>query len=87
MRANRARLGLVVLMLPTSLVAMDIDSIASRPPTASADLGATDVQQLWISDSYGLVVTGLAITMGTLGDRAGRLDLAVVGLFARGEPF
>lgn len=56
MRVNRAWLGLVVLMLPTFLVAMDVTALLLALPQLSADLGATDVQQLWISDSYGLMV-------------------------------
>ncbi|MEV0233834.1 MFS transporter [Nonomuraea sp. NPDC050786] len=79
MRANRAWLGLVVLMLPTLLVAMDMTALLLALPQLSADLGATNVQQLWISDSYGLMVAGLVITMGTLGDRIGRRRLLMIG--------
>ena len=71
MRVNRARLGLVVLMLPTLLVAMDMTALLLALARLSADLGATNVQQLWISDSYGLMVAGLVITTGGLGDRTG----------------
>ena len=79
MRVNRAWLGLVVLMLPTLFVAMDMTALLLALPQLSADLGATNVQQLWISDSYGLVVAGLVITMGTLGDRIGRRRLLMIG--------
>ncbi|RSM64239.1 MFS transporter [Actinoplanes sp. ATCC 53533] len=79
MRFHRAWLGLVVLMLPTSLVAMDITALLLALPRLSADLGATNVQQLWISDSYGLMVAGLVITMGTVGDRIGRRRLLMIG--------
>jgi DHA2 family multidrug resistance protein-like MFS transporter len=79
MRVNRAWLGLVVLMLPTLLVAMDMTALLLALPRLSADLGATNVQQLWISDSYGLMVAGLVITMGTLGDRIGRQRLLMIG--------
>jgi len=79
MRVNRAWLGLVVLMLPTLLVAMDITALLLALPRLSADLGATNVQQLWISDSYGLMVAGLVITMGTVGDRIGRQRLLLIG--------
>jgi DHA2 family multidrug resistance protein-like MFS transporter len=79
MRVNRAWLGLVVLMLPTLLVAMDMTALLLALPRLSADLGATNVQQLWISDSYGLMVAGLVITMGTLGDRIGRRRLLMIG--------
>jgi DHA2 family multidrug resistance protein-like MFS transporter len=79
MRINRAWLGLAVLMLPTLFVAMDMTALLLALPRLSADLGATNVQQLWISDSYGLMVAGLVITMGTLGDRIGRRRLLMIG--------
>ncbi|MGP3974011.1 MFS transporter [Streptomyces sp. 8N114] len=79
MRVNRTWLGLVLLMLPTLLVAMDMTALLLALPRLSADLGATNVQQLWISDSYGLMVAGLVITMGTLGDRIGRRRLLMIG--------
>ena len=79
MRVNRARLGLAVLMLPTLLVAMDMTALFLALPRLSAALGATSVEQLWISDSYGFTVAGLVITMGTLGDRIGRRRLLLAG--------
>ncbi|MFB7221293.1 MFS transporter [Streptomyces sp. NPDC056227] len=79
MRVNRAWLGLVVLMLPTLLVAMDMTALLLALPRLSADLGATNVEQLWISDSYGFMVAGMVITMGTLGDRIGRRRLLMIG--------
>ncbi|GAA3104409.1 MFS transporter [Streptomyces rectiviolaceus] len=82
MRVTRAWLGLWVLMLPTLLVAMDMTALLLALPQLSADLGATGVQQLWISDSYGLMVAGLVITMGTLGDRIGRRRLLMIGAAA-----
>ena len=69
MRVNRAWLGLVVLMLPTLLVAMDMTALLLALPRLSAGLGATNVQQLWISDSYGFMVAGLVITI-----KCGRLN-------------
>ncbi|MDH6142131.1 DHA2 family multidrug resistance protein-like MFS transporter [Kitasatospora sp. GP30] len=82
MRANRAWLGLAVLCLPTLLVAIDTTALLLALPRLSAELGAGSVQQLWISDSYGLMVAGLVITMGTLGDRIGRRRLLLIGAAA-----
>ncbi|MFD7654326.1 MFS transporter [Actinosynnema sp. NPDC059797] len=82
MRFNRVWLGLGLLMLPTLLVAMDATALLLALPDLSADLGATGVEQLWISDSYGFAVAGLVITMGTLGDRIGRRRLLLVGAAA-----
>ncbi|MEW1837297.1 MFS transporter [Nonomuraea angiospora] len=82
MRVNRAWLGLAVLMLPTLLVAMDMTALLLALPQLSADLGATNVEQLWISDGYGFMVAGMVITMGTLGDRIGRRRLLMIGAAA-----
>ncbi|WP_436533703.1 MFS transporter [Actinoplanes sp. HUAS TT8] len=78
-RSLRTWLGLAVLMLPTLIVAMDLTALLLALPKLSADLGATAVEQLWISDSYGLTVAALVITMGTLGDRIGRRRLLLIG--------
>ncbi|GAA4607009.1 DHA2 family multidrug resistance protein-like MFS transporter [Actinoplanes octamycinicus] len=82
MRTNRTWLGLIILMLPTLIVAMDLTALLLALPALAADLGASNVEQLWISDSYGLVVAALVITMGTLGDRIGRRRLLLIGAAA-----
>ncbi|MEU9831712.1 MFS transporter [Streptosporangium sp. NPDC048047] len=82
MRVDRTWLGLALLTLPTLLVAVDTTALLLALPRLSADLGATNVQQLWISDGYGFMVAGLVITMGTLGDRIGRRRLLLIGAAA-----
>ncbi|WP_106398428.1 MFS transporter [Actinocorallia populi] len=82
MRIDRAWLGAALLMLPTFLVAMDTTALLLALPRLSADLGATGVQQLWISDGYGFLVAGMVITMGTLADRIGHRRLLVAGAAA-----
>jgi len=79
MRVDRRWWGLALLMLPTLIVAVDMTALLLALPHLSADLGASNVQQLWISDSYGLMVAGMTITMGTLGDRIGRRRLLLIG--------
>jgi DHA2 family multidrug resistance protein-like MFS transporter len=76
---RREWLGLMVLVLPTLLVAMDMTSLFLALPQLSADLGASSTEQLWITDSYGFVVAGFVITMGTVGDRIGRRRLLLAG--------
>ncbi|WP_371779914.1 MFS transporter [Streptosporangium subroseum] len=71
--------GLAVLVLPTLLVALEINVLFLALPHLSVDLGASGVQQLWITDIYGFMVAGLVITMGTLGDRIGRRKLLLTG--------
>jgi len=79
-RADRREYGgLAVLALPTILVALDISVLYLALPHVAADLHATAVQQLWITDIYGFLVAGLLVTMGTLGDRIGRRRLLLAG--------
>ncbi|GAA1971110.1 MFS transporter [Amycolatopsis minnesotensis] len=76
---RRAWLGLAVLVLPTLVVALDMNALFLALPKLSADLGAGGTEQLWISDSYGFLMAGFVITMGTLGDRIGRRKLLLTG--------
>src|SRR4030088_2470243 len=76
---RRAWLGLAVLVLPTLLVSMDMTSLFLALPRLSEDLRASGTEQLWITDSYGFLVAGFVITMGTLGDRIGRRRLLMIG--------
>ena len=48
-------------------------------PAMSADLQPTASEQLWIIDAYPLVLAGLLVTMGTLGDRFGRRRMLLIG--------
>ncbi|TYB38368.1 MFS transporter [Actinomadura chibensis] len=82
MRTDRAWLGAALLMLPTFVVAMDATALLLALPKLSADLGASGVEQLWISDGYGFLVAGMVITMGTLADRIGRRRLLIIGAAA-----
>jgi MFS transporter, DHA2 family, multidrug resistance protein len=80
MRAGRREwLGLALLVVPALLVAMDMTALFLALPRLSADLDASGVEQLWITDSYGFLVAGFVITMGTLGDRIGRRRLLLIG--------
>jgi MFS transporter, DHA2 family, multidrug resistance protein len=79
-RAGRREFfGLAVLGLPVTLVALDLSVLYLAVPHLAVDLGASAVQQLWITDIYGFLVAGLLVTMGTLGDRIGRRRLLLAG--------
>lgn len=79
-RAGRREwLGLAVLALPTILVALDMSVLYLALPHLATSLGATDIQQLWITDIYGFVLAGLLVTMGNIGDRVGRKRLLLIG--------
>lgn len=79
---KRAIFGLVVLALPTLMMAMDLSMLYVAVPPMSADLGASSTEQLWAVDTYGFVLAALLITMGNLGDRIGRRRLLLIGASA-----
>lgn len=71
--------ALVVLMLPVLLVSVDNTVLSFALPAIALDLAPTSAQQLWIIDAYPLVLAGLLVTMGTLGDRFGRRRMLIIG--------
>ncbi|AOS63464.1 MFS transporter [Actinoalloteichus hymeniacidonis] len=84
-RAGRREwLGLVVLTLPTLLLAMDMTVLHLAVPALSADLAPSGTQLLWIVDIYGFLIAGFLVTMGAIGDRIGRRRLLLWGAVAFG---
>lgn len=75
----RAWLSLVVLMLPVLLISVDNTVLTFALPEIAASISPTGAQQLWIIDAYPLVLAGLLVTMGTLGDRFGRRRMLLLG--------
>ncbi|MFT4187454.1 MAG: MFS transporter [Aeromicrobium sp.] len=71
--------ALVVLMLPVLLVSVDNTVLSFALPEISSGLAPTGAQLLWIVDVYPLMLAGLLIAMGSLGDRLGRRRLLVTG--------
>lgn len=71
--------ALAVLMLPVLLVSVDNTVLSFALPEIARDLTPTSAQQLWIIDVYPLVLAGLLVTMGSLGDRFGRRRMLMVG--------
>ena len=71
--------ALVVLMLPVLLVSVDNTVLSFALPEIALDLEPTSAQQLWIIDAYPLILAGLLVTMGTLGDRFGRRRMLLIG--------
>ncbi|MET8124605.1 MFS transporter [Streptomyces sp. NPDC005065] len=72
----------VVLLLPLLLVSMDVSVLFFAIPSIDRDLAPSATQQLWIFDVYGFALSGLLITMGSLGDRIGRRKLLLLGAAA-----
>lgn len=71
--------ALIVLMLPVLLVSVDNTVLSFALPEISIALAPSGAEQLWIIDVYPLVLAGLLVTMGTLGDRFGRRRMLLIG--------
>ncbi|MBD8535835.1 MFS transporter [Plantibacter sp. CFBP 13570] len=66
-------------MLPVLLVSVDNTVLNFALPAISSALTPTGTQLLWIVDIYPLVLAGLLVSMGSLGDRIGRRRLLLIG--------
>ncbi|MEU9143091.1 MFS transporter [Streptomyces sp. NPDC048349] len=73
-----------VLVLPLLLVSMDVSVLYFAIPAITRELDPSATQQLWIFDSYAFALSGLLMTMGSLGDRIGRRRLLLIGATAFG---
>jgi MFS transporter, DHA2 family, multidrug resistance protein len=75
----REWLALGLLMFPVLLVAVDNTALTFALPAIARSLDPSGVQLLWIVDAYALVLAGLLVAMGSLGDRIGRRRLLLIG--------
>ncbi len=66
------------------LVALDNSILYTALPSLERDLGATRDQALWIINAYPLVMAGLLLGAGTLGDRIGHRRMFAIGLWIFG---
>ncbi|MFI0466308.1 MFS transporter [Saccharopolyspora sp. 5N102] len=71
--------ALAALLLPVLLISVDNTVLSFALPHISEELRPTGGQLLWIVDIYSLMLAGLLVTMGTLGDRIGRRRLLLIG--------
>ncbi|MEU6891371.1 MFS transporter [Streptomyces sp. NPDC046557] len=81
---RREWIAFTVLVLPLLLVSMDVSVLYFAIPAITRQLDPSATQQLWIFDSYAFALSGLLITMGSLGDRIGRRKLLLMGATAFG---
>ncbi|MFJ8039434.1 MFS transporter [Kitasatospora sp. NPDC096147] len=77
-------LGLGVLVLAVTLVALDATVLSLALPSISETLHPSGTQLLWIGDAYSFVLAGLLVSMGALSDRVGRKKLLLIGSSAFG---
>lgn len=73
-----------VVSLGLLMVALDNSILYTALPELDEQLGATASESLWIINAYPLVITGLLMGSGSLGDRIGHRRMFVVGLVVFG---
>lgn len=66
------------------MVALDNSILYTALPELDEQLGATASESLWIINAYPLVITGLLLGSGSLGDRIGHRRMFMVGLVVFG---
>lgn len=71
---------LLVISLGLFVVAADNSILYTALPTLRADLHTTELEGLWIINAYPLVLAGLLLGTGTLGDKIGHRLMFLVGL-------
>ncbi|MFI5429568.1 MFS transporter [Aeromicrobium sp. UC242_57] len=76
--------ALAVLMLPVLMVSVDNTVLSFALPAVSVDLKPSGTQLLWIVDLYAIMLAGLLIAMGSIGDRFGRRRLLLIGAIGFG---
>ena len=75
----RQWITLIVIVLVYIPVAIDATVLHVAAPTLSLSLGASGNELLWIIDIYSLVMAGMVLPMGALGDRIGFKRLLLIG--------
>ncbi|MET7509161.1 MFS transporter [Streptomyces albidoflavus] len=78
--ARRRWLLLVVVSAGLLLITLDNSILYAALPTLVEELGASSAQSLWIINAYPVVMAGLLLGSGTLGDRVGHRRMFLTGL-------
>lgn len=71
--------ALVALLFPVLLISVDNTVLTFAVPAISEALSPSGAQLLWIIDIYPLILAGLLVPFGSLGDRIGRRRLLLIG--------
>ena len=79
---SKARRWLVLAAVSAGLLLISVDMtiLYTALPTLSAELPANPSERLWIINAYPLVMAGLLLGAGTLGDRVGHKRMYLIGL-------
>ncbi|MFJ7996795.1 MFS transporter [Streptomyces sp. NPDC096310] len=81
---KRRRLLLTVVSAGLLLITLDNSILYAALPTLVEDLGASSSEGLWIINAYPVVMAGLLLGSGTLGDRVGHRRMFLIGLVVFG---
>src|SRR5262252_6614242 len=71
---------LAVMSVGTMIVFLDDTIVNTALPRISLDLRASTAGLQWVVDAYVLVLAGLLLLCGSLGDRFGRKRVMTIGL-------
>jgi len=79
---SKTRRWLVLATVSAGLLMVSVDTtvLYTALPTLTGDLHADASQKLWIINAYPLVMAGLLLGAGTLGDRIGHKRMYLTGL-------
>src|SRR5580693_3129931 len=77
---DRSTAALVVICLSVFVISVDATIVNVALPTLSRELAADTAQLQWIVDAYTLVMAGLMLSAGSLGDHYGRRGCLSLGL-------
>ena len=76
---SRQWMTLMAILLVYIPVAIDATVLHVAAPTLSVALGSSGNELLWIIDIYSLVMAGMVLPMGALGDKIGFKRLLLLG--------
>lgn len=82
MSSTHANRWILLLTVGAGLLLITLDNsvLYTALPTLTRELHATATQGLWIINAYPLVMAGLLLGAGTLGDRIGHRRMFLIGL-------
>lgn len=69
-----------VVSLGLLMISLDNSILYTALPALNAQLGASPTESLWIINAYPLVLSGLLLGTGSLGDKVGHRLMFVIGL-------
>ena len=81
---GQRRAVLVVVSLALMMVVSAVSGLNVALPDLARDTGATQTELQWIVDAYTVVLAGLLLPAGALGDRFGRKGVLLAGLVVFG---